>query len=257
MTEDEALGILGVSRSASDKDLADAYRALAEIYHPDRYGSASSKAREEAARRMSRVTEAYDVVKRARAERAASGGSRYSSEASSGRPPPDATQRSGPPPTWFSGALDSRSGGIKVVGVLLLVVALLGGFFVVRSFLDRGGGRFEGAEALYDELGCTRFLTGGPRGIEKGSDEQGYSIEQAGCRLENGTLVIFVVWEEDGRVDVGIQGRQAMCDAQYRGDPGCGFFTVGPNWYVMSDTRSEAEHIQDLVGGTIREVRRL
>lgn len=255
MTEDEALAVLGITRSASDKEVADAYRALAEIYHPDRYGSASAKAREEAARRMSRLNEAYDVIKRARAG-SASGGP-PSSNAPTGPSASGGSASTEETPTRFSGAVGSHSGGMKVVGLLLLVGVLLTGFFVVRNFLDRDGGPFEGAQALYDELGCTRFLTGGPRGIDQESDPQGYSFEQAGCRLEDGTLVIFVVWEEDGRVDAFLDLRRRAClDSANSELSYCGFHVVGPNWSVKTQTRSEAEHVQDIVGGTIREVSR-
>ena len=255
MTQDEALTILGVTSSASDKEVSDAYRALAEIYHPDRYGSASAKAREEAARRMSRVTEAYDVVKRGRSGAAESSGESYSSGTSSG-PSPSGGRGTRASQTSSSSVLNSRGGGVKVVPILVLVIAVLGGFFLVWSVLDGDGGRFEGAEDLYDALGCTRFSTGGGD-ISEDSDAEGYSVEYSGCRLENGLLITFGVWEEDGRIDSFLDMQRKQClDPANSEFSFCGFFTVGPNWYVGSHTRAEAEHVQDIVGGTIREVSR-
>jgi curved DNA-binding protein len=53
--------ILGVARSASEKEIRDAFRKLARQFHPDRYekGSAEQKAAEE---RFKEITEAHEVL---------------------------------------------------------------------------------------------------------------------------------------------------------------------------------------------------
>ena len=60
--------ILGVARSANEKDIKSAYRKLAKEFHPDR-----NKDNPKAAERFSEVTRAYDLLsdkdKRARFDR--------------------------------------------------------------------------------------------------------------------------------------------------------------------------------------------
>lgn len=51
--------VLGVSPTASPLEITAAYRILAQIYHPDRLQSAPENVREEAARRMRELNEAY------------------------------------------------------------------------------------------------------------------------------------------------------------------------------------------------------
>lgn len=54
---EDPYSILGVSRSASEKDIKSAYRKLAKELHPDR-----NKDNPEAAARFSKVTQAYDLL---------------------------------------------------------------------------------------------------------------------------------------------------------------------------------------------------
>ena len=64
--------ILGISADADPETIEDAYRRLAQIYHPDRFGpSSSTGVREEAERRMKAVNEARDEIRRRQARRAA------------------------------------------------------------------------------------------------------------------------------------------------------------------------------------------
>ena len=56
--------VLGVSPSASAKQITETYRALAQIYHPDRYGEAPPRVREEAEKRMQALNAAYEVLRR-------------------------------------------------------------------------------------------------------------------------------------------------------------------------------------------------
>ena len=56
--------MLGVSAGASAQEVAEAYRTLAQIYHPDRYAEAPARVQAEATRRMQAVNTAYMQVRR-------------------------------------------------------------------------------------------------------------------------------------------------------------------------------------------------
>jgi curved DNA-binding protein CbpA len=56
MTERDLYGVLGVAKSASDRDIKETYRKLAVHYHPDRNRSP------EAEERFKEVSEAYAVL---------------------------------------------------------------------------------------------------------------------------------------------------------------------------------------------------
>lgn len=53
--------ILGVERGASDKEIRDAFRALARKYHPDRHPSGSQE-QKDAEKRFKEITEAHEVL---------------------------------------------------------------------------------------------------------------------------------------------------------------------------------------------------
>lgn len=59
--------ILGVSESATDEEIKEAYRKLAKKYHPDRYIDDGLK--EMATEKMQQINEAYDAIKDMRAGR--------------------------------------------------------------------------------------------------------------------------------------------------------------------------------------------
>lgn len=52
--------VLGVHPGASLEEIAEAYRVLAQIFHPDRFADSPEKIKEEAQRRMQDLNEAYD-----------------------------------------------------------------------------------------------------------------------------------------------------------------------------------------------------
>lgn len=70
MTTDEAYALLGLERGASRADVNTAWRELAQMLHPDRYGS-NAKLRARAEQQMARVNEARDVLLKGGASRAA------------------------------------------------------------------------------------------------------------------------------------------------------------------------------------------
>ena len=61
MTMDEALTVLGLSPDADREDIASAYRELAQMLHPDKYGD-NKRLRERAERQMRSINEARDVL---------------------------------------------------------------------------------------------------------------------------------------------------------------------------------------------------
>ena len=64
--------VLGVSPSATDEEVKDAYRKLAKKYHPDQY--ADSPLKDLADEKMKEINEAYDAIT---AQRKAGGGQGY------------------------------------------------------------------------------------------------------------------------------------------------------------------------------------
>ena len=64
--------VLGVSPSATDEEVKDAYRKLAKKYHPDQY--ADSPLAELAGEKMKEINEAYDTIVAQRKNRTAGGG---------------------------------------------------------------------------------------------------------------------------------------------------------------------------------------
>ncbi|MDQ6837422.1 MAG: J domain-containing protein [Actinomycetota bacterium] len=54
--------VLGVRPGASPREIADAYRVLAQIFHPDRFADSPAKIQEEAQRRMQSLNDAYQRV---------------------------------------------------------------------------------------------------------------------------------------------------------------------------------------------------
>lgn len=61
MTRDEALSVLGLSSEAGREDITAAYRELAQMLHPDKYGD-NKRLRERAERQMRSINEARDVL---------------------------------------------------------------------------------------------------------------------------------------------------------------------------------------------------
>lgn len=71
--------VLGVSETATDKEIRDAYLKLAKKYHPDRY--ADNPLKELAGEKMKEINQAYDMITR---QRESGGGASTASDAYSG-----------------------------------------------------------------------------------------------------------------------------------------------------------------------------
>ncbi|MBR3715652.1 MAG: DnaJ domain-containing protein [Clostridia bacterium] len=65
--------VLGVSRDASDEEIKKAYRELARKYHPDNY--VNNPLADLVQEKMKEINEAYEEIRRSRANSRASGGS--------------------------------------------------------------------------------------------------------------------------------------------------------------------------------------
>ena len=66
VTLQEAYRTLGIRQSATDEQVRQAYRELALKYHPDRFAAQGEAARAEAEKKFREITEARDVIFRAR-----------------------------------------------------------------------------------------------------------------------------------------------------------------------------------------------
>ena len=56
--------ILGVSPKASPREITEAYKVLAQIFHPDRFIDAPENVRQEAERRMKNLNQAYSLARK-------------------------------------------------------------------------------------------------------------------------------------------------------------------------------------------------
>ena len=68
MTREEALTALGLEGDATQDEITAAYRELAQMLHPDKYGK-SKRLRERAEQQMRVINEARDTLLRGRAAR--------------------------------------------------------------------------------------------------------------------------------------------------------------------------------------------
>lgn len=66
VTLQEAYRILGIRETATDDEVRQAYRQMALRYHPDRVESKGEAAREAAEEKFRKITEARDIIFRAR-----------------------------------------------------------------------------------------------------------------------------------------------------------------------------------------------
>ena len=84
----DPFAVLGVPRSASAQEVAEAYRTLAQIYHPDRYAEAPARVQAEATRRMQAVNTAYAQVRGGAASSASNAPTTVHDDPPSPPPPP-------------------------------------------------------------------------------------------------------------------------------------------------------------------------
>lgn len=145
MTRDEALQVLGVRADASRDEIALAYRELAQMLHPDKFGE-NKRLRARAEQQMRRINEARDVLLKG-AGRGAARGNRASG-ASSGPSARGAGASSTPGQIRFEAEARARAAETARLAVvaqmrtmrerrrtmgLMAAVALVVAFFVARS----------------------------------------------------------------------------------------------------------------------------
>lgn len=68
VTLQEAYRTLGISSTATNEEVRQAYRQMALRYHPDRVASQGDSARHEAEKKFREITEARDIIMRARGQ---------------------------------------------------------------------------------------------------------------------------------------------------------------------------------------------
>ena len=66
VTLQEAYRTLGISSTATDEEVRQAYRQMALRYHPDRVSAQGDEARQAAEKKFQEITEARDIIFRAR-----------------------------------------------------------------------------------------------------------------------------------------------------------------------------------------------
>ena len=66
VTLQEAYRTLGIPETATDEEVRQAYRKMALRYHPDRVEAQGEAARQEAEKKFREITEARDIIMRAR-----------------------------------------------------------------------------------------------------------------------------------------------------------------------------------------------
>ena len=88
----DPFAVLGLDSGASDEDVTEAYRTLAQIYHPDRYAEAPARVQAEANKRMQELNAAFQQVRGRPSQR------RRTADDSPRNPPPTPRPSSPPPP---------------------------------------------------------------------------------------------------------------------------------------------------------------
>lgn len=145
MTRDEALQVLGVRPDASRDEVALAYRELAQMLHPDKFGE-NKRLRARAEQQMRRINEARDVLLKGSRRNAARGGGAARANAD------QAARGSGPfaAPGQIRFEAEARARAAETARLavvaqmrtmrerrrtmaLMAVVALVAAFFVARS----------------------------------------------------------------------------------------------------------------------------
>lgn len=62
MTEAQALAVLGLEQNASADEIAQAFRQLAHVHHPDRFSQSSEEIQRNASKQFARIREAFEAL---------------------------------------------------------------------------------------------------------------------------------------------------------------------------------------------------
>ena len=63
MTQAQALAVLGLAQNASEDEIAEAFRQLAHIHHPDRFSQSGPDVQRNASKNFARIREAFEVLR--------------------------------------------------------------------------------------------------------------------------------------------------------------------------------------------------
>lgn len=122
--------VLGVAAGASPAEVNDAYRRLAEIYHPDRYATARPQVQQEAARKMRELNQARDAL-------LAPPASSTNQDGSHPPPPPPPRPRTPSPHPGAQGDPPQRQAALLALCVLLLLIVVVAvGALLLGIFSD-------------------------------------------------------------------------------------------------------------------------
>merc|ERR1719221_221656 len=212
---DDYYAVLGVSKDASDAEIAKAYRKLALRHHPDK----NPDRKEEAAERFRKVSEAYDVLhdpeKRKAYDQFGKEAPAFSGADGAGGTPagPWASSWAAPAPGAGSFTFQSSGGGMSQAQAEEMFRTMFGGLFGSRSSSDSssdgdgdddfgglgGGFLFGGASSGFGGLGGGFGGAQASRPASKFAIPRGTRVVVQGLAKapeHNGKMGQVVAWDE-------------------------------------------------------------
>ena len=115
---DDPYALLGIAPGASREEVTEAYRALAQIYHPDRYAEATPRVQAEAHKRMQALNAAFEQAKRGAPAARGPKPAQATRPQPASPPPPRGTRPAEPSPFvhYVDGAKGYHNGTVAPLG---------------------------------------------------------------------------------------------------------------------------------------------